>query len=323
MDPIMVSNFHFLRPWWFLALLPAIVLFGNLLRGQIATLQGLSALCDMDLLKHLVYQSGQSKRRSALVLWTLSYLFLVVSLAGPTWSKYPVSVYQSIAPRVLVLDMSDAMLERDLKPDRLTRAKFKLHDLLTRTELAGQTGLVVFTSQTFVVSPLTEDANTIDSLVESLTPQMMPVTGYRLERALGKAADLLHQAGYAQGQILVLSAEPPNVAGIEKADQLAREGIITSVIAVQSPAQEGGGVAIFDWYKRLARAGQGVAEIIANDNSDLTDWSKLEKSMQQHQIKEEKDKIPVWRDQGRWFLIPALLFFLPAFWRRWIDRVML
>lgn len=313
----LLSNFHFLRPWWFLALLPAIVLFGSLLRGPLATMQALSVLCDVHLLKNLVYQSGQSKRFGALVLWGSSYLFLVISLAGPTWSKYPVAVYQSIAPRVLILDMSDAMLEKDLQPDRLTRAKFKLHDLLTRTDQSGQTGLVVFTSQAFVVSPLTEDANTIDSLLESLDPQVVPVTGYRLDRALEAAENLLHQAGYAQGQILVLSAETPQIAAIEKAGQLARKGIITSVIAVQGASAEN------DLYQRLGDAGHGISEVITNDASDLSAWSQLEKSAQYNQIKEEKDKIPLWRDQGRWFLIPALLLFLPAFWRRWILRVML
>lgn len=317
MIPTLFSNFHFLRPWWFLALLPALVLFGSLLRGPLATMQGLSLLCDVHLLKKLVYQSGESKRLGALLLWGISYFFLVISLAGPTWSKYPVAVFQSIAPRVLIMDISDAMLEKDLQPDRLTRAKFKLHDLLTRIDQYGQTGLVVFTSQAFVVSPLTEDANTIDSLLESLNPQVVPVTGYRLDRALGVAEDLLHQAGYAQGQILVLSAETPQTAAIEKAGQLARSGIITSIIAVQSAAQ------LNDLFQRLGDAGQGISEVITNDASDLTAWVHLEKSVQRTQIKEEKDKIPIWRDQGRWFLLPTLLFFLPAFWRRWILRVML
>lgn len=312
-----VSDFHFLRPWWLMALLPAIFLLGSLLRAPLATMQGLSELCDIHLLKNLVYQSGQSKRLGALLLWGMSYFFLVVSLAGPTWSKYPVAVYQAIAPRVLILDMSDAMLEKDLQPDRLTRAKFKLHDILTRVGQYGQTGLIVFTSQAFVVSPLTEDAHTIDALVDSLHAQIVPVTGYRLENALSAAMDLLHQAGYTQGQILVLSAENPTAAAIEKAKKLAQSGIITSIIAVRGAEQ------INDWYKRFGDAGQGISEVMTNDISDIKAWMYLEKSIQQNQIKEEKDKVPVWRDQGRWFLIPALLLFLPVFWRRWILRVML
>ena len=65
---------------------------------------------------------------------------------------------------MLVLDLSPAMLTTDLKPDRLTRAKFKIRDLINATQNT-QMGLVVFTGEAFVASPLSQDANTLNAML--------------------------------------------------------------------------------------------------------------------------------------------------------------
>jgi Ca-activated chloride channel family protein len=312
----MIADLHFLRPWWFLVIIPMLLIAWKLWRSQ-AELKSWSAICDPHLLAQLVRYSGQTKRHSALVCLFFSFFWIIVSLTGPCWSKYPVPSYQTVAPRVVLLDLSDAMLLRDLAPDRLTRAKFKLHDLFGRLLTSGQIGLIAFTEEAFVVSPLTDDAKTIDELSSSLSADMMPVTGYRLDNALNEAANLIHQAGFTEGQVLVLTAETPNSMSIEVASRLAKQGIITSVIAVRANAS--GSPILFN---RLAAAGGGLNIPFSNGAKDLDAWLRL-RQLNQHYNRNQQDDVPVWRDEGRWFLIPALIFMLPAFRRGWLQRVML
>ena len=313
---MMLTNFHFLRPEWFFAFLPLLVCWFFLGRRQ-RQQQAWSTICDPHLLAHLVRDVGKSKRQAASFSLFISIFCVIVSLAGPCWSKFPVPTYHSIIPRVIVLDMSDAMLAHDLAPDRFTRAKFKLHDLLTREENIGQLGLVVFTDEPFIVSPLTDDAKTIDVLLQSLTLDAMPVNGYRLDLALNQAAQLIVQAGFNQGQILVLTAETPNVSAIDKAAMLSRDGMNISVIPIRAKT-----TVTNPLFERLAEAGGGMVTPLSDNRDDLDAWLQL-KTRQHTDYLREHENLPVWRDEGRWFLIPALLFMLPVFRRGWLQRVVL
>ncbi len=147
-----MSNIHFIRPEWFLAILPLLLLGAFLWRTK-PQLGAWQAVCDAHLLPYL--QQKKDTHQSLFVWWPvlLSMIFMILSLTGPSWEKMPAATYKPIQPRVIILDMSNDMLAKDLPPNRLARAKFKLHDLLMRKDI-GQLGLLVFTSEPFVVSPL-------------------------------------------------------------------------------------------------------------------------------------------------------------------------
>lgn len=307
-----MTDFHFLRPWWLLTILPLLGLLWFLWR-QSPRLEAWAAVCDGHLLKHLVQSKGQGRRHLALSSLFISILCMIISISGPTWSRLPVPSYQQIQPRVLVLDMSEAMLAQDLAPDRLTRAKFKLHDLFKRRDV-GQFGLVVYTGEPFVVSPLTDDAQTIDALLSSLSPDIMPVEGQHLEAALEEAGQLLANAGYKQGQILVLTGETPSLAAIEVAKTLAAKQIYTSVMPILASKVSS------SLFKNLASAGQGQLVPFSDTSDDLEQWLKNSTGEEQYWLSREND-IPMWRDEGRWFLIPALILLLPVYRRGWLQRI--
>ena len=124
----MVAEFHFLRPWWLLALIPFLGLIIVLWR-QAPRLQGWSEICDSHLLAHLPHSEGTKKQVFSVLYLLVSFIFMIMAIAGPTWHKLPVPTYKPVQARVLILDMSEHMMDNDLTPNRLSRAKFKLHDL--------------------------------------------------------------------------------------------------------------------------------------------------------------------------------------------------
>ncbi|TAL66065.1 MAG: VWA domain-containing protein, partial [Legionella sp.] len=304
----MITELHFLRPWWFLAFIPLIIFALSSWR-QTPKLHAWAEVCDSHLLKHLLQSNSQGRRFSSLLCLYISAVFMIVSLTGPTWYKYPVATYKPIQPRVIVLDMSENMLAKDLTPDRLSRAKFKLHDLFSRKGV-GQFGMVVFTGEPFVVSPLTDDGETIAALLSTLTPDVMPVGGQNLDTALTEASQLIKQAGYNHGQILILTAEPPSSTAINQAKKLAQEGIHTSILPMRAEQD------LNPLFQNLATSGKGELILYSADSTDLQEW--LDQSGTDEEFKlNDQDDIPLWRDEGRWFLIGALLFLLPVFQRGW------
>ncbi len=93
---------------------------------------------------------------------------------------------------------------RDLKPSRLQRARFKLLDILAKSR-EGRTALVVFGGEAHLVSPLTDDSDTIAAMIPALSVDIVPAAGDSLLPALKLAAELLERGGGNGGEILLIS----------------------------------------------------------------------------------------------------------------------
>ena len=117
-----MSHFHFLRPEWFLALLPLLLLLFWLARRQ---LHGRSwqAVCDPELLPYLLL--GRSVRRANWPLWLLltGVLLAILALAGPVWERQPQPLFRQQSALVILFDLSRSMEVADLRPSRFLRAQ--------------------------------------------------------------------------------------------------------------------------------------------------------------------------------------------------------
>lgn len=305
-------EFHFLRPGWLLLIIPFLAIGWRLFTHH-SGLEAWSKICDPHLLNHLLQKKSISRRRLSIANILVSVFFMVIAMAGPTWSRYPVPTFKETQPRVVVLNMSSAMLANDLPPNRLARAKFKLHDLFNMQD-AGQFAMVVYTNEPFVVSPLTDDTNTIKSLLSSLSTEIMPIQGQRLDLALKEANQLIHQAGFKTGDILVLSPTLPSKAAIKEAAALSKEGIYSSIMPIISKKPDAAA------YKNFASAGEGKIIEFSDTSNDLAKWLDIAQKRERYTTNLQND-VPIWKDEGRWFLIPALLLILPAFRRGWLQRI--
>jgi len=228
-----IMQLHFIRPGWLL-LLPLAILIPVLWRRLRRPSGDWSRVCDAHLLRWLsVGKAAAHPSRFGPWIAGLVWLVAAFALAGPGWEKLPDSAFSSRDARVLVLDLSLSMLAEDLKPNRLTQARFTLSDLLSE-KLEGQTGLVTYAGDAFVVSPLTSDTNTIGNMLPALRPDVIPVAGSRPDKALELAAELLQRSGFVSGEILLI-ADSGSQAAVAIAAKLAKQGVYTSVLAVGTP----------------------------------------------------------------------------------------
>jgi Ca-activated chloride channel family protein len=326
---------HFIRPLW-LTMVPLAVILPLLWRRMRRPSGDWGKVCDDHLLRWLSVDNAAA-RPSRLGPWLAGLVWLIaaVALAGPSWQKLPDSSFTSRDARVLVLDLSLSMLAEDLKPNRLAQAHFRLSDMLEATA-EGQTGLVSYAGDAFVVSPLTSDTNTIRNMLPALRPDVIPVSGSRPDRALELAAELLKRSGLARGEILLIS-DSGSRAAANVAASLAKQGIFTSVLAVGTmqgapiPSGEGfisdsnGNIVVArlerDALQAIASAGGGkYSELTAGSNAN-SPWAAVEGS----EFARKDDALGErWKDAGPWlvlFLLPiiafsfrrGLLFVLPLF----------
>lgn len=322
------TDLHLLRPQLLWLLLPAALLCWALAR---ATLNGgqLQKIVDPELLPHLILRGGARRP------WLFALIFAllasaILALAGPTWRKLPTPVYSNQDALVILLDLSPSMMATDLSPDRLTRARLKILDIL-RQRKDGLTALVAYGGEAHVVTPLTEDTATIANLVPALTPSIMPVSGSNIEMAVETGLRLLKDGANGQGQLLAVTDGIDKAATGPLARTLAAANVPLNILAVGSgegspiPRGDSGGFVtdskgaiIIARYNarelaKLARDSGGHFAEISVDDSDIARLLPQGKTPEQAQLTERE--FDQWREEGPW-LILLLLPFAALLFRR-------
>lgn len=279
----METSLTWLRPYWLLGFLPLLLLAVYWLR-QRRDRSDWDALVDPELQRYVIEQSPPTKRRAPLLLF-LAWGFCLLLLAGPVWQQQEVPVFQAEQAEVVLFDLSRSMRADDVAPDRLTRARFKLSDLLKRSD-GRQTGLIAFAQRPYIISPLTEDALTVEAFVPSLDPDIIPVQGSRLDLAIYKALELLDQAGVQQGHILAITDALVGDGELQAAIEARAMGHRLSVLAIGTAAgaplrdesgqflqQKNGAIVVprldMSEMRKLAEAGGGVAVNMTANSADL------------------------------------------------------
>ena len=84
----MFEQFHFLRPFWLLALLPLAALIWQLMKSKYAGGSWRNVV-DTELLHHLLTAKTRAGQKRLLVPVALVGFVAVIALAGPAWEKVP------------------------------------------------------------------------------------------------------------------------------------------------------------------------------------------------------------------------------------------
>ncbi len=329
---IALDQFHFLRPLWLLglALLPVIYWLGKQPREPYSNW---SQAINPQLLKYLLDDTQQTAKAWPLALFIAALAVCLVALAGPAWKKIPQPVHQSEDALVIVLDQSLSMLATDLKPSRQVTVKHKLIDLL-KTRKEGQTGLIVYAGDAHIVSPLTDDTRTIQSMVPALSPLIMPALGSRVELGIALARQALKDGGINNGRILLVT-DGIQAQDIERiSEQLQRSQHQLSILTVgtadggpipipeQGLLRDKGEIIIagtdFSQLQQLAqRTGALIANLSLNDSdlNRLLPADRFDLSKNTREVEREMDQ---WQEQGPWLLLLVLPFAALAFRRGWL-----
>ena len=209
-----MESLHFIRPLWFVALAPILVLawfWFRRTRSGSAWQNAISSELLPVLLDVQETRSGQWLRGIMLTAISLA----VIGLAGPTWEKLPQNVEQKNDALVVLLDLSLSMWAEDVKPSRIVRARQKITDILRQRE-EGLTALVAYAGDAHAVVPLTDDVATIENLLGALDPGMMPVLGSNPSHGLEIAKGLFSNANMTEGRILMITDGIDRISAVSK-----------------------------------------------------------------------------------------------------------
>lgn len=227
---------HFGHPWWLWVglVIPLIWAAYFLFHRTGSTHHQLEKFVDKHLLPYLLVNSAHKRSTlwKRLLVWSAVWACLTIALAGPRWNYREVETFSRDQTLVIVLDLSESMNATDVAPSRLVRAKQKIEDLINMSEDV-KIGLVAFAADPHMITPITEDKETIRHLLPSLDTDLVYVQGSRLSTALDMAATLLKaEPGNNQAILVISDGGFEDASAISTAKKMAAKGIVIHAMGV-------------------------------------------------------------------------------------------
>ena len=325
------ADFHFLRSEW-LILLPVLLALIYLFKKQILSSGNWHSLIEPDLIPYVLSRHQLQENKYKWWLIFFKGMLVIFSLSGPTWERIEQPAFRTDQSLVIALDLSRSMNAQDMNPNRITRGKLKILDILKKRQ-GAQVALIVYSANAFTVTPLTTDSETIASLVGSLDTNIMPSRGSYPAAAIDKGLQLLKQASVVNGEILLITDGGSSSAALTSASNLKNEGYSLSVLGVGTmegapiPENDGGFITDRNGQIALARLDrEGLSELaqigggkyinMTIDDRDID--LLLMNQATSHSNNEELLATDQWNDIGPWFLLIVVPISSLAFRRRWI-----
>jgi Ca-activated chloride channel family protein len=322
------SEFHLLRPLALLGLIPALLIVA-LTQWRKRSAGNWEKIINPALLPFLMQGDSNKKQRG--IYWVLlAWIVGCLALAGPTWEQLPQPVHKKDSALILIMDLSPSMLAEDIKPSRLARARYKLIDIL-QNRAEGFSALVVYGGEAYTLSPLTEDSNTIISLIPTLQPSLLPVYGSNTEEAVETALELAINGGYQQGDLLLITDGVASPAFATVQSMIKRAGKFRlSILGVGTPQgapiPTGAGGFVKDSngailipklspasLQMLAQNNGGSYRTLSADDTDISALLAATEELFPDATKELERDFDLWDDRGFWLVFLLLPIILVSF----------
>ena len=324
-------EFHFLRAGWIL-LIPISILLIFFFKRRMLTIGNWEKLIDKRLLPYVMSRRQLSDNQYKWWLISLISVLSIIALAGPTWERIEQPSFRTDQSLVIALDLSSSMNAQDITPNRLTRAKLKILDILERRQ-GAQVALIVYSANAFTVTPLTSDTDTIIALINSIDTSIMPSRGSYPALAIDKGLQLLNQASVSNGEIILVTDGGITSDSFSSAQKLRDEGYRLSALGIGSmngapiPKETGGFITDstgqitisrleVDDLKDLVEIGGGSYTSITSNDQDIdTLLSEVYSA-----VRESDDSVTTdqWKEFGPWLLLIVVPFGSLLFRKGWI-----
>ena len=332
------AGFHFAHPAWLLALLGLIPVLAWLVYSVVRPHKGpIHRYADEHLLPHLtgVRELDVDERWSRYSRWSLLWILLVLALAGPRWGYTDIEAFSPTNELVILMDISRSMNVTDVAPSRLARARQEVQDLVQLNRTL-RIGLIAYASVPLVISPITEDSQSLLNDLPAVSSDLADLKGSRLRAALDRAVQLLGSAQADSGRsILLISDGDFDEPGlVDAVRDLKRQGITLDTLGVGTvgggpvPVQADQGDLMRDrkgtiieshlderLLKQLAAAGGGIYQRADFRDQDSRNILK-QATGKTGKPTPTQQKTRVWNERFYWLLLPLLLLLLPRFRQR-------
>jgi Ca-activated chloride channel homolog len=322
---------QFAQPIWLLAGLAACAaLVWQFRRFDQRQRVALTQFASARLLPKLASSISTSRKLTKGVLFTLGVAFIFIALARPQVGFEFQETHRKGLELLFAVDTSKSMLAQDVKPDRLTRAKLAVTDLVSKLNGDG-VGLIAFAGSSFLQCPITLDYDAFRESLDALDVNVIPRGGTDIASAIHEA-EAVFKTRTAADKILILITDGEDLGGeaITAAQSAAKNGVKIFTVGVGSttgelvpvPSENGGTDFAKDengrpvkshldetTLKKIAEATGGIYQPLGAQGEGLTNiYERGLTSFKRQDLKVREERIPL--EKFHWALLAALLCFI-------------
>lgn len=138
------------------------------------------------------------------LLAILGLCLILISLLGPQSFIGVTKVHKEGLDIYVLIDTSKSMLVEDIKPDRLSRAKKIVEDIIAKLD-GDRIGFIPFSSAAYIQMPLTDDYQLARMFLDVIDTDMIGGGGTNVGTALSLAQKSFNEASSADKVVIILS----------------------------------------------------------------------------------------------------------------------
>ncbi len=174
------------NPQYLLYLLLLVPILGFGIYFIVARFQGLAKLGTKELTWQLAETLSRPKVVWRFIIWFIAISCLFIALTAPQVGTRLREVKRKGIEIVFALDVSNSMLAEDVKPSRLSKAKYEISRFVERLG-DDRVGLVVFAGDAFLQCPMTLDKAAFKLFLDITTPSSIEAQGTNFGAAITEA----------------------------------------------------------------------------------------------------------------------------------------
>ncbi len=300
--------------WLLVLLIPLIYLMGE-------KSTALGSIFSKNVLKKIEIKNRRLSKRVRNILIIISLIFAIFALARPQIDKGDIKVKSSFISIVSAIDMSKSMFANDIYPNRFEFAKNKFYDTLNNLKNA-KIALIGFSTQTFLISPLTQDFHSLKFLAKNLNLDYLSLKGTDILTTLQAADNLM---GKKKKKILLLFTDGGDQEEFSKEIDYAKEHHI-AVYIYNIGTQKGGAIETKDGVLKdknsdivIVKRNDKIKELALQSGGAYLNYSLSKNDIKiltdtiQSRYEAKQEDISVIKDKKELFYYPlglAVLLFL-------------
>lgn len=148
------------------------------------------------------YTEGQ--KWVSLLFYTFGFILLIIALARPRWGIENISTDLKGRDVLVMIDTSFSMAVPDVVPNRMELAKKYINELLESTT-EDRIGLMVFSSDSELLVPVTHDYAAVSFFLESIYPGMIGKGGTDIGNALVAGIKSFDDTDFSNKMIILIT----------------------------------------------------------------------------------------------------------------------
>lgn len=161
------------------------------------------------------------------ILRSIYFALMLLALLNPSFGDLKESVKAEGKDIFLLIDISKSMDATDIQPSRIEKVKFEINRLVNQFA-NDRVGLIVFSQDALMLSPLTFDRNAINLFVPKINTGLLSGGGTDFGPALQLAFEKLAKTkAKSQAKVIVLISDGENFGSNSKPilSQIRKKGI--------------------------------------------------------------------------------------------------